>query len=272
MPRAERAQEFLINPLAVTRDPIRRAMSLAAQAVYDTLWLESWNEKIPGELPANETILARLAQVSDAQWAEVRNEVRTGFEVSAEAWICRAVQRTKSAQDKWRTKWRRQKKRQRLRGADSPPLSATVSSDGSGSGSGTGSGSRTDTEKPKPPTPLVAVAPFVLPEWVPTEPFNGLVEARKKSRNPMTPRAKQLLVAKLDALRGEGHDPGALLDTATERGWRTVFAPTTNGHAKSEDAEWKVTEFSVRCIVCGSRFNSSTKTGVHQCESCRSQA
>ena len=116
MPRAERAQQFLIDPLAITRDPIRRAMSPAAQGVYDTLWLESWLEKEPGHLPADERMLARLAQVSDDEWFDVVDEVRTGFDVSAQEWICKGVIRTKCEQDAWRTKWRRQKRRQRKRG------------------------------------------------------------------------------------------------------------------------------------------------------------
>ena len=88
---------------------------------------------------------------------------------------------------------------------------------------------------------LVADAPVVLPEWVPQEPFNGLVESRKKSRKPMTRRAKQLVVAKLDRLRRDGHDPAELLDAAIESGWMTVWPPKANGAAKPESDGWEVT-------------------------------
>jgi hypothetical protein len=35
------------------------------------------------------------------------------------------------------------------------------------------------------------------------------------------------VIAKLDKLRAEGHDPATLIDTAIERGWQSVFAPNS---------------------------------------------
>lgn len=126
MPRASRAQRFLIDPLAVTRDPVRRAMSPAAQGVYDTLWLESWLEKEPGVLPGEDIILAGLAQVSLEVWLGVREEVKTGFVVErdmsrvtgCDMWICTAVRGTKMSQDEKRDRWRKRKRRSRERERD----------------------------------------------------------------------------------------------------------------------------------------------------------
>jgi len=146
MPRADRAQRFLIDPLAVTRDPARRKLSPAARGVYDTLWLESWLEKTPGHLPADETLLAGLAQVTRDEWVTVRDSVRDMFEVTPENWICRAVTRTKNEQDEKRDRWRNRKSAQRLRERDSRVTSngdeSGQSPVGSGSGSGSGTGSR----------------------------------------------------------------------------------------------------------------------------------
>ena len=134
MPREGRAQRFLIDPLAVTRDPVRRAMSPAAQGIYDTLWLESWMEKEPGVLPANETILAGLAGVSAETWASVRDEVVTGFNVTRDTWRCAAVTATKDAQDTMRDGLRKRQDRKRKRDRDSGVVSRVGSSTGSGSG------------------------------------------------------------------------------------------------------------------------------------------
>jgi hypothetical protein len=77
-----------------------------------------------------------------------------------------------------------------------------------------------------------------LPEWLPLDSWEGFLEMRKKIRAPMTDRATYLILKKLGELRKQGHDPAALLDEATERGWRTVFPPKKpNGGAYVNKAE-----------------------------------
>lgn len=62
-----------------------------------------------------------------------------------------------------------------------------------------------------------------LPDWVPLEQWEAFLLSRKKLRVPMTPRAFALLLKKLARFRDQGQDPGALLDQAVERGWKTIF-------------------------------------------------
>lgn len=143
MPRTPRAQRFLVDPLGVTRDPVRRKMSLAARGAYDSLWMESWFEKEPGVLPADDTILAGLAQCTPEQWVTVRDEVANGFVTGRDTWICQAVTVTKNAQDAKRDGWRKRQQRKREKARDMPVMSRGSSSVshayGSGSGSSTGS-------------------------------------------------------------------------------------------------------------------------------------
>jgi hypothetical protein len=71
-----------------------------------------------------------------------------------------------------------------------------------------------------------------LPEWVPEAAWNGFVEMRKKLRNPLTDRAKELAIAKLYKLKVEGHDPEKVLDQSTMNGWKGLFelkGETRNG-------------------------------------------
>lgn len=69
---------------------------------------------------------------------------------------------------------------------------------------------------------------FFLPDWIPTEAWNGFVEMRAKKHSALTSRARSLTVTALCKLRDEGHDPGAVLDQSTMNGWKGVF-PLKNG-------------------------------------------
>jgi len=241
VPRAERAQKFLIDPLAVTRDPARRAMSLEAQAAYDSLWLESWLEKEPGHLPADDVILARLAQCTDEQWQSVRGQVVTGFEVSRDTWICTAVERTKSKQDKTRTDWRKRKQEQRKRKRDIGVTSPTASPVSTVQCSTGAVQNRKEESKPS-----VADAPFVLPEWIPTDAWTLWENHRNAGpkTHRLTETSRRLCVKKLDGLRQDGFEPAAVIENSIANGYRGLFPPSTNGHSKPADTEndgWAVT-------------------------------
>lgn len=66
---------------------------------------------------------------------------------------------------------------------------------------------------------------YVPPEWVPAGPWSAWLEVRPKVKAPNTPRALELAVKRLAELRDAGHDPAQILETATLRGWRGLFAP-----------------------------------------------
>lgn len=67
---------------------------------------------------------------------------------------------------------------------------------------------------------------FAPPAWVPAEPWGEFVEARKKLRKPMTDGAMRLAVRELEKLRGQGHDPAAVLQQSVLRGWLGLFPVT----------------------------------------------
>ena len=86
------------------------------------------------------------------------------------------------------------------------------------------------------------------PDWLDLILFNDFLEHRKKLRKPMTERAKEIFVRKVDNLRSKGFDPTELIETAIERGWQTVFEP------KDENKSKKITYESVEkvCRRCNS--------------------
>ena len=66
---------------------------------------------------------------------------------------------------------------------------------------------------------------LLIPDWLDQELWTDFKDHRKKLKKPMTLKAEQILIAKLEHLKGEGHNPKHLLLTAIERGWQSVFAP-----------------------------------------------
>lgn len=85
---------------------------------------------------------------------------------------------------------------------------------------------RETQKKTKPET-------YEIPDWIPKIEWDGFVEMRKRNRKPMTDRAVQLAVIKLDKLRGDGHDPGQVLDQSTANGYQGLFEVKHNGSTSS---------------------------------------
>jgi Helix-turn-helix domain len=64
---------------------------------------------------------------------------------------------------------------------------------------------------------------FVLPDWVPVEPWNHFMEMRRKNRKTPTDRAKQLLVEKLARLTASGQDLEEIINQSIESSWTGLF-------------------------------------------------
>lgn len=78
-----------------------------------------------------------------------------------------------------------------------------------------------------------------IPEWMPAS-YAEFRAMRKTMRNvPFGEGAERRVIAKIERLRSEGHDPEKLLSKAIERGHRTVFEDeTTKSH------QWQRAEVS----------------------------
>jgi len=79
--------------------------------------------------------------------------------------------------------------------------------------------------KPKQKGNGSAQAPFILPDWIPEEPWNAWLESRTKARKAPTAYAKRLAVLKLDNYRAEGHAPAQVLMQSAFNGWSGLFPP-----------------------------------------------
>lgn len=64
----------------------------------------------------------------------------------------------------------------------------------------------------------------MVPDWMPTEAWEGYVEMRNRSpKTKMTKRAEELRIKDLKALHDAGHDVGAVLDQSTANSWTDVY-------------------------------------------------
>ena len=66
---------------------------------------------------------------------------------------------------------------------------------------------------------------FDLPDWIPKDSWFGYEEMRKAKKKQMTPRARELIVRKLDDFRQRGFDIKDILETSTRNGWTDVYEP-----------------------------------------------
>jgi len=69
---------------------------------------------------------------------------------------------------------------------------------------------------------------FVLPDFIPVEPWNAFLEVRKKLRAANTPRALNMLVQRITDFMAKGHDPTAILENSIVNSWKGVFEPKGN--------------------------------------------
>jgi hypothetical protein len=85
-------------------------------------------------------------------------------------------------------------------------------------------GSVSKLKSVKKESPLPA---FSLPEWIDPVAWAGFVAMRVKIKKPMTDRAKQMLVTKLEAFKAAGADVAAILRQSEFKCWQDVYALKT---------------------------------------------
>lgn len=74
---------------------------------------------------------------------------------------------------------------------------------------------------------------FAPPEWVPQDAWQAFLEMRAAKKKPMTTKACQIIVGKLDDFRKSGCDPGAVLLQSVENCWQSVFELKDRSNANS---------------------------------------
>ena len=118
-----------------------------------------------------------------------------------------------------------------------------------------------DQTKTRPRPKEEKGAPKVaLPDWVPLESWKAWLEVRAKVKAPNTERALKLALADLDRLKSSGQDPAAVLDNATKRGWKGLFAASVVAEKPTDAPKPNI------CSYCSSPASGSTG-GYKHCSS-----
>jgi hypothetical protein len=68
-----------------------------------------------------------------------------------------------------------------------------------------------------------------LPDWIPLNAWKGFLEMRKKIQRPLTDRAVELAVRKLDKLREQGEDVEEVLNQSVLNCWQGLFPVKGDG-------------------------------------------
>jgi hypothetical protein len=65
--------------------------------------------------------------------------------------------------------------------------------------------------------------PLALPDWLPSDAWNGYLEMRKRIKKVPTDRALELVLKALEGMRNNGQDIAAVLDKSTVNNWIDVY-------------------------------------------------
>lgn len=172
-------------------------------------------------LPADEQKLARIARVNLRQWRLMAPTIEAFFSVRGNSWH---HNRINSELHKVRAKSLKARESglasvERKRNESSTNVQRTFNhtdtdtdTEEKGVSNDTPKGGKRFGEKAADP-----------PDWIPRKAWDDYAAMRQRIRKPMTARAAELVVAKLDALRTSGCPPGDVLDQSTMHGWQGVF-------------------------------------------------
>lgn len=77
--------------------------------------------------------------------------------------------------------------------------------------------------KKTPQTPQGGDSGETLPPWMPSETWKAFKEHRRMLKSPMSQKAEQLILRKLQAFMDAGQNPEEIINQSIEHGWKGVF-------------------------------------------------
>jgi len=66
---------------------------------------------------------------------------------------------------------------------------------------------------------------FSPPEWIDEKKWQDFIDMRIRIKKPMTERAKELAIGKLEKIKEDGFDPNESLDNSTFHDWQDIYPP-----------------------------------------------
>ncbi len=206
-----------------------QAMHPTARAGYIYLMLEQWQTD-DCTLPMDHVELAEMSGLGDELWAQHGPRILRKFDgiepgrirnsVVFDEWIDAKKVFDRRSANALRTN--------SVRSAhDERPMSDQSANDERHTGTGTET--ETGTEVPEVQPAKDKPSQFSIPPWVSEQTWKCFEEMRRRIRKPLTDRARENILAKLDEFRGRGHDPEEVLNNSISNGWTGIWEPLKGG-------------------------------------------
>jgi len=98
-----------------------------------------------------------------------------------------------------------------------------------------------------------------LPGWLPVDSWNSFVEMRKKIKKPMTDRAKELAIKKLEEFHNQRYDVQLIIDEAVMKNWQGFYLPKDDHGQpiKPKSPEYEIVEVSPDIWWAGNKTNGA---------------
>jgi len=190
------------------------------------LLITMWRSKTR-TLPDDDKLLARYTHLSARQWSRIRPMLMPFFEIK------NGVLQNGRLLDEYDSV-KRYSMSQSNKGKASALKRLHRNATGAQPDCQPNSTPNTSTNpNPKVVSKKKAAAQLSVPGWVPREAWEAYEEMRVKSRRPFTPRARQMVIKKLQGLKTDGHDVSEVLNNSTMSGWPGVYPvpqKKLNGH------------------------------------------
>lgn len=109
-------------------------------------------------------------------------------------------------------------------------------------------------KKKEPQAASISNSAVPIPDWVDREAWAAFLAMREKKKAPVTPRALELLLGKLNKWRVKGHDPTAILDASTVSAWKDLYEPKAekpNGNRSPHERVYDVARDYCAEILAG---------------------
>lgn len=199
-------------------------LTAAGHGAYLLLIMTYWQR---GEaLPDDDRKLARIARMTDKEWAEVREDMAEFFQIGDGKW---AHKRVEQELEKVREK---SMKASRAGKASAQRTLNGRSTDVEQTFNHTDTDTDTEDTSYLPPTPQKRPAKLetlTLPDWMPAEVWREWEGHRRELRKPLTASAAQAQLRQLAAWKDRGHDPPSIIRTSIANGWQGLFEPKNKG-------------------------------------------
>jgi uncharacterized protein YdaU (DUF1376 family) len=194
-------------------------------------------------LPPDHRAVCRLVlATTDAQREAVRVVLEEFFEATPEGWVnhraAAEIETMREKQEKQREKANKRWSKPRAEPGNAPAMPrdsethAAASKCDADAMPPTPTPTPTPTKEPKQKRPArsVPALTFAAPDWIDAEAWTAYLAMRAKKRAHPTDYACRLVVAELEKLRRQGHDPAESLRQSTRNSWTDVYPPR-NGNA-----------------------------------------